>query len=87
MATFKKVRLASNLGPYTFYTLVGLPEGESCNVSPEDDSRPRGGWFIAIKRRGRKAVRRFASLKAAKAAALEWAKGSPAKKKRATAKR
>lgn len=73
MFSFKKVKLETNMGPFVFYRLDGLPEGESAAVMPEDSARPRGEWYVATKRKGRKGVIRCKSLEAAKAAAMEWA--------------
>ena len=81
MPTFRKVRLASNLGPYEFYQLAGLPDGETCNVMPEDDFNRSGPWFVTAKRGGKKKVIRCKSLADAKAAAAKWASARPAKRK------
>jgi hypothetical protein len=80
MPTFKRVSLPSNLGPYAFYSLVGLPEGVSCNVCPEDGANPRGAWFVSAKRTGKKRVIRCKSLEEAKAAAIKWSESRPTKK-------
>lgn len=74
MLSFKRVKLETNMDLFVFYKLDGLAEGESCAVMPEDNNRPRGEWYVATKRKGRKGVIRCKSLEAAKAAAMEWAR-------------
>lgn len=86
MLSFKQKSLATNLGPYRYYRLAGLPDGQSCNVCPEDDERPRGPWFVSAERNGKARVIRCDSLKAAKEAAIAWAEGRPAKREKKPAK-
>lgn len=73
MLSFKRVRLETNMDPFVFYKLDGLPDGESAAVMPEDGARHGGEWYVSTKRSGRKGVIRCKSLEAAKAAAIKWA--------------
>lgn len=82
MLSFKRIKLETNMDPFVFYRLDGLPDGESASVMPEDSARPRGEWYVATKRNGRKGVIRCKSLDAAKEAAVAWASTRGKKKTR-----
>jgi hypothetical protein len=84
--TFKRMSLETNLDPIVFYKLDGLPKGVSCNVCAEDDNNHRGEWFVSAKRGGKTRVIRCKSLAEAKAAAVDWAEGRPAKREPKPAK-
>lgn len=73
----KTVRMKSNWGDVALvaHVVQGLPEGISCNWSPEDVRRPRGEAYVVKKRRGRKTVRRFKTAAEAEKHARTWAEG------------
>lgn len=86
MGAFKKISLGTNMGAMTFYRLTGLPDGESCVLSPEDAARPSGEWYAAVKRGGKKRTIHCGSLDEAKKAAVAWAT-EPRPRKRAGVKK
>lgn len=84
MVEFKRVNVCRDSFGVTHYFMaaVGLPEGVSCRMSPEEADRPRGEWMVNVKKGGRKRTIRCISKDDATEKATEWCLGLAAKRPR-----
>lgn len=80
MILFKRVSIGrDSLGVnHAHYEAVGLPDGIRCQVVPEQADRPKGEWFVAGKRGGRKTIIRCKSKEQAIEKAEKWCRISVA---------
>ena len=87
MIEFRRVNIGRDSFGVMHYVVeaLGLPEGMSCRMSPEEADRPAGEWMVNAKAAGKRRTIRCKSKKAATEKASEWCPAAkpprPAKRK------
>lgn len=74
MITFRRrTQAVDNFGVRHFcFEADGLPDGADCYYAPDEAARPRGSWFVVVKKSGRRRVLHCDSKTSAAETAREW---------------
>jgi hypothetical protein len=86
MIQFKQVTIGcDSFGvKHRIYRAEGLPEGSKCYYAAEEADRPRGAWYVAVTKGGKKRTIRCKSKAEAEKKAAEWCAPRRRKTKGAT---